>query len=151
MRNVNRRDAVKLAAGLAAGTGLAARAEAKGDGPKVKDTILALAKKNSETFTFVEQVTFKTSTTEPRSFNLVIATALDEQGVSEAVIIRQGTTKIFRADSGVDDVTKKGGVHWTCGAAKGTFEFKEPGALVLAVREQDGTVRCYSLGIDYRC
>ena len=54
MRNVNRRDAVKLAAGLAAGTGLAARADAKGEAPKVKDALLARAKKNSESFMFIE-------------------------------------------------------------------------------------------------
>ena len=149
MRAINRRESAKLAAGLATGAGLAA--PVRGELPKVKDTQLANAKQLANPYMFAERVTFKASTTEPRSFNLVITSALNEQGVRESVSIRPGTVQVFRADADVDEKTKKGAVHWTCGAAKGTFEFKEPGALVLAVREQDGTVTCYTLVLDFRC
>jgi len=67
------------------------------------------------------------------------------------VLIRPGTMRIFRADAGKDEFTKKGGLYWKCGKAEGKFQFQEPGALVMALRDQDGTVRCYSLALDFRC
>lgn len=150
MGDMSRRDAVKLAAGLAVGAGAAgaARGEAKPAG----DPQLEAAIRNPYSFMFTEQVTFKTSTTEPHTFDLVITSGRNPHapGVS-GVRIRPGTVSVFRADADRDEFTRKGGVYWKCGKATGRFQFKQPGALVMAVRDLDGTVRCYSLMIDVRC
>lgn len=151
MRNVNRRDAVKLVAGLAVGAGHAGTARAEAPKPEAKDMGLVGAKQNPESYFFTEQVTFKTSTTEPHTFNLVISSALDEQGKRESVEVRQGTMRLFRAAADIDDFTRDGGIYWACGKTKGSFQFKKAGALVLIVREMDGTVRAYSLTADVRC
>ena len=59
--------------------------------------------------------------------------------------------RVFRARTDVDDFTAKGGVYWKCGKDAGKFQFKTAGALVMVVRDHDGTVPCYQLGKDFRC
>ena len=54
-------------------------------------------------------------------------------------------------DAGVDEFTRQGGWYWKCGKVEGKSQFKQPGALILAVRQQDGAVEWYSLHLDVRC
>jgi len=65
MSHVNRRDMVKLVAGLTIGAGVATAQEPR----KAADPMLENALKNPDVFMFAEQVTFKTSITEPHSFD----------------------------------------------------------------------------------
>ena len=51
----------------------------------------------------------------------------------------------------MDDFTRGGGVYWTFWKTEGRFQFRQPGGMVLIVRDADDTVRCYSLGVDLRC
>ena len=161
MSDVSRRDAVRLAAGLAVSASMLGTPNARGQEPKKgadpqpakksEDDELKLARQSRGLYMFSEQVTFKTTPTEPYSFHLIITSARDEHCKSEMVNVRQGTIQIFRADPDKDDFTKKGGVYWICGKAEGKFQFKQPGALVTVVRDLDGTVRCYSMLPDLRC
>ena len=160
MGNVSRRDAVRLAASLAVGASVVAANGALGQeqaaDPKPAkpsdDPQLALALKSPYLFMFGEQVTFKTSTTAPHTFDLVITSARDPVGThTDGVHVRPGTMRIFQADAGRDDFTKQGGMYWRCGDAQGKVQFKTAGPLVMVVRDQDGTVRCYSLVLDFRC
>jgi hypothetical protein len=60
--------------------------------------------------------------------------------------------RIFRADAGRDDFTKQGGWYWHCGKTEGQAQFvKQPGALIMVVRQMDGTVYWYLLIMDCRC
>jgi hypothetical protein len=153
MSNVSRRDAVKLAAGLAVGAGGLAAQGARGQEPKKvadpppADTLLAHALKNPHGLMFGEEVVSKSDT----GFDLVVSTARDVQGKPDTLNIRSGTMRVFRADAGVDEFTKRGGVYWKCGETEGKLQFKTLGALVMVVREKDGTVRWYSLHKDFRC
>ena len=154
MRSFNRRDAVKLAAGLTLGVSVLAADEALGQETKkpAKDPQLETALASPYQFVFGEQVSFKTSTTEPHTFDLVITSARDPVGTNnEGITVRPGTMRIFRADADRDEFTKKGGMYWRCGDTKGKVQFKEAGPLVMVVREHDGAVRCYTLALDYRC
>lgn len=109
------------------------------------------ALKNPHEYMFGERVTSKTDPTAPKSFDLVIMSARGVDGKSEKVTVRPGTMRIFRADAGVDEFTQKGGWYWKCGKVEGKSQFKEPGALIMVVRQQDGAVEWYSLVIDVRC
>jgi hypothetical protein len=101
-------------------------------------------------FMFSEQVAFKLAG-DGYSRDLVITSAKNADGKPERLFIRSATMRIFRADANVDAFTREGGVYWQFHDKAGTFKFKEPGALVLLVREHDDTVRCYSLAFDERC
>ena len=157
MSDVSRRDAVKLAAGLAVGAGMLATQEAQGQAPhkladplpaqSPADAMLENALTTRQGWMFAEQVVSKSDT----SYDVVVTSARNSEGKKESVGIRTGTTHIFRADAGVDNFTKRGGWYWTCGKTEGQSEFKKPGALIMVLREQDGTVRWYSLEPDYRC
>jgi hypothetical protein len=157
MSDVTRRDAVKLVAGLAVGAGALAAREAQSQEPKrvadlpppkpPADTMLARALASPQGFLFAEQIVSKSDP----AFDVVVTSARDLEGKPDRVVIRTGTMRIFRADAGVDGFTKRGGWYWQCGDTQGKSQFEVPGALVMAVREKDGTVRWYSLGKDYRC
>jgi hypothetical protein len=58
--------------------------------------------------------------------------------------------RVFRADAGVDEFTRKGGLRWEFFDQKGDITLAVPGAIVMAVREDD-TVRCYTMTLDFRC
>ena len=115
------------------------------------DGALDNALKNPHVYMFGERVTSKTDPTAPHGFDLVITSARDVDGKPEQVMVRPGTMRIFRADAAVDEFTKKGGWYWKCGKVEGKSQFKEPGALIMVVRQQDGAVEWYSLVIDVRC
>jgi hypothetical protein len=114
------------------------------------DAALTMAQSSPAGFMFSEQLSFKLAG-DGYSRDLVITSAKDAEGKPERVFIRSATMRIFRADAGIDAFTREGGVYWQFHDKAGTFKFKEPGALVLLVREHDDTVRCYSLTFDERC
>ncbi len=158
MSDVTRRDAMKLTAGMAIGVGALGTGTALGqDGSSklnakpVADSQLEVALKNPQMFMFTEQVVFETPVTGRNTFSVLFTSALDAHGKNKPAEIRRGSMGIFRADANRDAHTKKGGLYWKCGAKEGRIQFKHPGALVMAVREMDGTVRCYAMQIDLRC
>jgi hypothetical protein len=114
---------------------------------KPGDGLLDLALRSPEAFFFTEQGMSKTDP----GFDLVVTSARDVQGNAQAVPVRAGTMRIFRADAGKDGFTRQGGWYWRCGATQGKSQFQQPGALIMVVRQQDGTVHWYALQIDFRC
>jgi hypothetical protein len=135
---------------LTAGVGVLALGQSAEAAPPT-DGELDNALKNPHVYMFGERVTSKTDPTAPHSFDLVITSARGVDGKPEQVMVRPGTMRIFRADAAVDEFTKKGGWYWKCGKVEGKSQFKEPGALIMVVRQQDGAVEWYSLVIDVRC
>jgi hypothetical protein len=153
MNDLSRRDLVRVAAGLAVlATGnLAVGQDAKEPAAAdAKDALLALAVRNPHAFALGEPVTFRIEG-DGLSRDLVVTSALDERGGSVAVHLRSGTVRVFRADAGVDDFTKQGGLYWRFHDTKGNAKLKTPGAIVMMVREGYHTVRCYEMEPDYRC
>jgi hypothetical protein len=162
MGDLSRRDAVKLATALAIGGGtLVRQAEAGDEKPAAggvqglmplpaMDADLEQARRGLESFMFSEQVTFKLEG-DGASRDLVITSAKGEGEKPARVFVRSAVMRIFRADASVDAFTREGGVYWQFHDKAGTFKFKQPGALVLIVRDHDDTVRCYSLVYDERC
>jgi RNA polymerase sigma factor (sigma-70 family) len=126
-------------------------AKADNEAPKVGDVRLRSARSNPSIYMFAEQATSKIDPDAPRSFNLVITSARNEDGRPEDVVVRPGTMRVFRADAGVDEFTRQGGWYWRCGAVEGKSQFKAPGALIMVVRLHDGTIQWYSLVPDFRC
>jgi hypothetical protein len=112
------------------------------------DPLLDAAHRHPETFMFGETVI--TTKTDPR-FDLVVTTAREERGKPTSVAVRTGKVRIFRADADRDDFTRQGGWYWKCGETEGRAKFKEAGALIMVVRQHDGTVHWYTLHPDYRC
>lgn len=156
MSDVNRRDAVKLAAGLAVGAvGLAPR-DARADQAQPVaakasvDPMLESAQSNSQIFMFREQVTFRIEG-DGRSRTLAFTSARDTQGKATHIHVPSAAMRIFRADAGLDEFTRQGGIYWKFRETEGKIQFKQPGALVMVVRDHDDTVRCYALDYDLRC
>jgi hypothetical protein len=159
MNDLSRRDAVKLLAGVVAGASVFSADEVPGQEagrgaerlPPIKfdDPELEQALKNPEAFMLAKQATSNTRT-DGNNYDLVITSAArDARG--SLVYVPPGSMRIFRADSDRDEFTKKGGLYWRCGDIESRIQFKQPGPLVMVVREQSGTVHWYSLAPDYRC
>lgn len=154
MSKVTRRDVAKLTAGMAIGAVVAPTVAHADDKPakNADDPQLESALKSPVGYMFGEEITFKTSTTDPHSFDLIITSGYTTVGpYHDGVHVRPGSMHIFRAKADVDEFTKKGGMYWKCGATQGKAQFKKAGQLVMIVRELDGTVRCYTLHEDLRC
>jgi hypothetical protein len=156
MKAVTRRDVVKFAA--AASVAVAGGATAIGQErkepvdappPAPPDSLLALAVASPQSFALGVPVTFRFQS-DGHSRDLVFTQVLDEQERQVTVHLRSGTVRIFRADAGVDDFTKRGGLRWEFFDQKGEIQLETPGAIVMAVREND-RVRCYTMTPDYRC
>ena len=113
------------------------------------DGMLKLAETHGphQAFMFDEQV----SSTCPETGDLVITSAQDAEGKPTALRVLPGTLRVFRADQRVDEFTGKGGWYWRCGDVQGKLQFAKPGALIVVVRGNDGTVHWYSLQFDFRC
>jgi hypothetical protein len=167
MSQFNRREAVKWAVGAAAcAGGLAGRAAGGDEKPvgggqpgiapqqvtsqRPTDAALEQALRSPSTFMFREQVTFKLEG-DRHSRDLYITSARNPEGKPERVRVPSASMRIFRADSSVDEFTREGGVYWQFFGKEGKFQLKDPGAIVLIVRDHDDTVRCYSLIHDVRC
>jgi hypothetical protein len=190
---MNRRDVVKRAAGLAVvgaggfGIGRAAGQEAKKAAPPApeipkeasppprlsrhyelprapSDPLLERALESPYHFMFVDEAVFEVGA-DAGGYAVVFPDARSPWATADGVQLAGSKLAVFRAGTGRDAFTKKGGVYWRCRTAEGKFQFKwsedddrivgadgKPlGPLVLAVRDGRGTVRCYRLIIDYRC
>ena len=163
MSNVTRRDAAKLAAGLALGAGgltAAARSEEPKSPAILPDSGLERASKFPAGYMFADQVT--TTLKSGADYDLIVTSATGTDGKPATVRVRRGTVQVFRAGPGTEEFTKKGGWTWTCGKAEGRTKFDKDfttlanwtggtGPLVLVVRQMDDTVHWYSLVVDMRC
>jgi|SRR6185437_16087350 len=69
------------------------------------------------------------------SRDLVITSALDENGKLAPVYVRSSSVRVFRADAGVDDFTKSGGLHWRFHDKTGKVRLPSAGEIVMIVRE----------------
>lgn len=156
MTDMSRRDVVKFAAALAVGA--AGGSTASGQEPKKaaapapaapRDDLLALAVASPKSFALDAPVTFRFKT-DGRSRDLVFPQTLDQEERRVTVHMPSGTMRVFRADAGVDEFTKKGGLRWEFFGMRGEVTLHAPGAIVMAVREDD-TVRCYVMTLDLRC
>ena len=143
---MNRR--MLLAAGMSVLAGGTARS---GDARAAADAELESALRNPQGYMFVEKATSKTDPSAPHSFEMVVTSARGVDGKPQKVSVRPGTMRVFRADAGVDEFTRQGGWYWKCGKVEGKSQFKQAGALILVVRQQDGAVEWYSLQLDFRC
>jgi len=161
MSDLSRREAVKLAAGLAVGGGALAvgivhgeTAKETSDPQPVADPELEDAIQNPQSFMFREQVTFRLKG-DGHSRALYITSARDPRERQDRnntqVRVPSGAMRIFRADTNQDEFTRQGGIYWRFHEQKGRIQFNQPGALVMIVRDRDDTVRCYSLVHDLRC
>ena len=150
MNDLSRREAVKMVAGLGLGLGtLAARDTGAAETAQPEDKMLKDASENPARFIFTAQQTFKTT---PSGYRLVFTSAVRKPtDPKEGVSLLPASMRIFRADSDLDEFTRKGGLYWKCGKEEGQIQFKNPGEVIMAVYDQDGTVNCYSLFYDVRC
>ena len=150
MGDVSRRNAVRVAASLAVGAGVFGSKAAPGQEAKESaDPLLDLAHKNPQMFMFSEQVAFRIEG-DGHSRDLYMTSARDPQQ-GGVVSVRAGSMRIFRADADRDAFTRQGGLYWRFRDTQGKAQFKQPGALVMVMRDFDDTVRCYSLVLDLRC
>lgn len=161
MENISRRKAVKLAAGLAMGSGvLAAATTGQADDltgltflpsdPKATDEALLNAIRYPLSYMFTEQIELKLEG-DRSSREVVITSALNERRQKTKHYIRPGTMRVFRADPYVDDFTREGGLYWRYNRKDGQVKFKKPGQVVLVVRDNEQNVRFYTLMLDLRC
>lgn len=160
MADTDRRDALKRAAGLAMAAGVATGVPAPGQDPKgpptppppkaPTDFELVTARTSPEAFMLGEPVTFKIEG-DGRSRDLVITSALDENGKPAPVFVRSSSMRVFRADAGVDEFTKAGGLHWRFHDKAGRVKLQTAGQIVMVVREGYDVVRCYTMHLDFRC
>jgi hypothetical protein len=179
MRKVSRRDGVKLLAGLAVGARVVITNDVLADEilkpaqvPVDKllelelpnevfadetlkpaqvpvDKPLELALQSPSAFMFAEQVT--SSLDGPGDGHDLVITSATPDARGTVIYLPSRSMRIFRADAGVDEFTKQGGLYWRFGNTIGKTQFKHPGALVMVVRDGEGTVHWYSLEFDMRC
>jgi len=96
---------------------------------------------------FLEQATTKG---DPNA-TLVISSTLGEDGKPNEEWMKPTKAHIILANPDVDDFTRQGGLYWRQGKTSGTVKFKQAGALILIVRQADGTVNWFTLHTDFRC
>jgi hypothetical protein len=152
MSEPSRRDVVKMAAGLAVGSGMAFGSPAAGQEPQgagARDALLALALGNPQGFMLTGPATFRVEG-DGASRDLIITSARDPQGRSTPVHVPSWSMRVIRADADVDEFTKQGGLYWRFRDKQGKLKLKSPGEIVMVVRE-DNTVRCYLMTPDARC
>jgi hypothetical protein len=161
MNNLSRRDVVKLAAGVVAGaSACTSAAAAEGDffdfatakpaDPNAVDAALISAIDNPYIQMFGEQVEVKLEG-DRYSRELVITSARDKNQKPTKHYVRSGTIQIFRADADVDEFTKSGGLYWSFNGKQGKVQFKNPGQIVMVVRDHNDNARFYTLHPDLRC
>jgi hypothetical protein len=160
MSKISRRDVVKLAAGVAVGGTAAAVAAPREGSGEVKendtpgepaiDEMLKMALRNPESFMFTEKVTFVVDGAQ-RWRELYITSARDVERKPTQMRVPTSSMRIFRADAARDEFTQQGGVYWKLlRGEEEKIQFKQPGALIMIVRDDDA-VRCYTLEPDTRC
>ena len=161
MSDVNRRDIVKLAGVLAiASAALGATAAQEPNKPTIpplpaefKDDLLVRAH-TGYGFMLGSPVTIELPGTSGQA--MVITTALGADGKKLHARVPSRSMIIFRADAGVDEFTKQGGLRWRQYDQSGEVKLGKLGAfsqhdhIVMVVRE-DRTVRFYTTTSDLRC
>ena len=157
MTDLTRRDAAKLAAGMAT-TALIAGGALAQEPSSQADPRLERIGGGSLGKMFLEQTTSQIKGSRlDRDLYVTSAAGADADDATGRLKIRDRVAVVFRTDPSRDEFTKQGGFYWECGDEKGQVLFKqhpfvEHGErLVMAVRESDGTVRWYSLIPDLRC
>jgi hypothetical protein len=152
MSEVNRRDAAKLAAALAIGAAgtLAAAQEVKNPTAPPPDKALAWAAENPSAHMLGKPVTVRLGG-DGYTHDLVITSALGVDGKPTVIRLRPGNVAIFRADAGVDEFTKGGGLRWQFFGKPGEAELASPGAVVMVLHDWDDTARFYTMHPDFRC
>lgn len=159
MSNLDRRDAVKWAAGLAIGSGIAATPHlvAADDtntppvaAPTDQDEWLVQVRSDVQRVQLGKPVTLQLAQG-GRGHDLVITSARDENGKAVKYRVRLSSVRIIRADRTVDAFTRAGGLYWTHNGQSGQVQLDTPGAVVMIVREHDETVRFYTALPDFRC
>jgi hypothetical protein len=167
---LTRRDAVRLAAAVAAGAGLGNVGSALSQqttkpadaaaATQPADAALARAKQSPEGYMLSEPQVL-TLDTDSVSYDLIITSARDETGNRVDVYVPSRSLRIFRADQNQDEFTRQGGLYWRFRDKPGKVMLKllspdmltqlvPPGQLVMVVRE-DETVRLYTMFFDMRC
>lgn len=82
---------------------------------------------------------------------LVITSTIDEEGKPNEEWMKSKKVHIILANPDVDDFTRQGGLYWRQGKTSGTVKFKQAGALIMIVRQADGTTNWFTLQPDFRC
>ena len=152
MSEVNRRDAAKLAAALAigaVGTSAAAQEPKKPTAPP-RDEALARAIEDPFMYMLGKPVTVRLGG-DGGNIDLVITSALGVDGKPTAVRLKPGKVTIFRADAGVDEFTKGGGLRWRFFGKPGEAKLATPGAVLMVLYDWDDTARFYTMHTDFRC
>ena len=148
MELVNRRGAMKAAAVV--GVSALSQVAQANQLLKEADPKLAEASKNPQSFMFTEHVTFEIGG-DGHSRDLAILSALAVDGQPTKVLVRPASVRIFRADSTKDDFTRQGGLYWSFRGKEGKVQFKQPGQVIMVVRDLGNTVHCYTMDYDLRC
>jgi hypothetical protein len=97
-----------------------------------------------------DQVTVKLDG-DRRGHEFVIRSARDEKQRPTKIYMLSGKMRIFLADPDQDEFTKNGGLYWSFAGKEGKTQLRKPGAIVMAVRDTEDTVRFYTLRMDFRC
>ena len=148
MTEANRRDAIKLAAGAVLAVGGATDRRASARGPAApSDPQIAEAKLSPSGLMLSDPVTFDLGGV-GAGRQLVITSALDEDGKPVRVSVRSHSIGVFRADASA--------FSWRLGDKSGDVKLpkvltSKAGPIVMVVREGFDTVRCYAMSIDFRC
>ena len=148
MTDTNRRDVLKLAAGAVLAVGGATDRRAAAQEPAApSDPQIAAAKLSPSGLMLSDPVTFNLGGV-GAGRELVITSALDENGKPARVSVRSHSMGVFRADTSA--------FSWRLGDKSGDVKLpkvltSKAGPLVMVVREGFDTVRCYAMSIDFRC
>ena len=113
-----------------------------------RDALLQTAKDSPSAFMFTE---VNTSRADESAYELIITSARGVNGLPETIYVLPGSMRVFRADADRDEFTKKGGWYWRIKDNQGKSSFNKAGALIMVVRDLDGTVHWYALDLDVRC
>ncbi len=148
MTDTNRRDALKLGAGAVLAVGGATGRGASAHEPMPpSDPQIAAAKLSRSGMMLSDPLTFDLGGV-GAGRELIITTAVDENGKPIRVSVRSRSVCVFRADAGV--------FSWRLGDKSGDVKLpkvltSKAGPIVMVVREGFDTVRCYAMSIDFRC
>jgi hypothetical protein len=158
MGKVNRRDATRLAVAIALGAAGKSAAEEPKDrtdpltaSPRGQpDKMLAQAIADPMGYMLAKPVMVRLGG-DGHTGVLVITSALGVDGKPTTVRLKPGKVAIFRADAGLDDFTKEGGLRWQFFGKPGKAKLETSGAIVMVLHDWDDTARFYTMHIDLRC
>ena len=137
-----------LCLALSMGLGSVPAPSAGGATQPARDEMLQSAREHPSAFMFTAATT---SRADEGSYDLIITSARGVDGSPTTLLVPPGSMRVFRADADRDEFTKKGGWYWRIKDTQGKSSFSDPGALIMVVRDLDGTVHWYALFPDIRC